>query len=147
MRVLLFGTYDTSLHPRVATIADGLQAAGAEMAKCNAPLGLDTAAMVGMLASLRGAPAFLARMGRRWLTLARVARGMPAPDVVLVGYLGLFDVHLARLLFRRSQVRLMSRSLAGTRPGGRHPVRWSTPPPLAAVPPCAAAPTATRVTA
>ena len=25
---------------------------------------------------------------------------MPAPDVVLVGYLGHFDVHLARLLFR-----------------------------------------------
>src|SRR5262249_59600756 len=33
-----------------------------------------------------------------------MARGLPAPDVVLVGYLGHFDVHLARLLFRRSQV-------------------------------------------
>ena len=104
MRVLLFGTYDTSLHPRVATMAEGLRATGAEVAECNAPLGLDTAARVGMLASPRRAPAFLARLGRRWLTLARMARGMPAPDVVLVGYLGHFDVHLARLLFRRSQV-------------------------------------------
>ena len=26
MRVLLFGTYDTSLHPRVATMAEGLRA-------------------------------------------------------------------------------------------------------------------------
>ena len=45
MRVLLFGTYDTSLHPRVATMAEGLRAAGAEVAECNAPLGLDTAAV------------------------------------------------------------------------------------------------------
>ena len=85
-------------------MAEGLRAAGAEVAECNAPLGLGTAARVGMLASPRGAPAFLARVGRRWLALVRMARGMPAPDVVLVGYLGLFDVHLARLLFRRPQV-------------------------------------------
>src|SRR5215469_18765279 len=104
MRVLLFGTYDTATHPRVATIAEGLRAAGAEVAECNAPLGLDTAARVGTLASPRRAPAFVARLGRRWLTLARMARGMPAPDVVLVGYLGHFDVHLARLLFRRKPV-------------------------------------------
>jgi hypothetical protein len=26
MRALLFGTYDTSLHPRIATIAEGLRA-------------------------------------------------------------------------------------------------------------------------
>ena len=85
-------------------MAEGLRATGAEVAECNAPLGLDTAARVGMLASPRRASAFLARLGRRWLTLARMARGMPAPDVTLVGYLGHFDVHLARLLFRRSQV-------------------------------------------
>src|SRR5437899_2366932 len=103
--------------PRVATRAEGLRATGAEVSECNAPLGLDTAARVGMLASPRRAPAFLARLGRRWLTLARVARGMPAPDVVLVGYLGHFDVHLARLLFRRSQVVLDH--LAGASETGR----------------------------
>jgi len=69
--------------------------------ECNAPLGLDTAARVGMLAHPWRAPALLARLARRWLTLARNARRMPAPDVVLVGYLGHFDVHLARLIFRR----------------------------------------------
>jgi glycosyltransferase involved in cell wall biosynthesis/SAM-dependent methyltransferase len=104
MRVLLFGTYDTSTHPRVATIAEGLRARGFEVAECNAPLGLDTAARVDMLARPWRAPALLLRLARRWATLARAARRMPAPDVVLVGYLGHFDVHLARLVFRRVPV-------------------------------------------
>ena len=104
MRVLLFGTYDTTVHPRVATIAEGLQALGMDVSECNAPLGLDTAARVGILAHPWRVPALLARLARRWLTLARTARQMPAPDVVLVGYLGHFDVHLAKLLFRRVPV-------------------------------------------
>ena len=104
MRVLVFGTYDTATHPRVGIIADGLRARGADVAECNAPLGLDTAARVDMLAHPRRAPALLARLARRWATLARAARRGPAPDVVLVGYLGHFDVHLARLLFRRVPV-------------------------------------------
>jgi glycosyltransferase involved in cell wall biosynthesis len=104
MRVLLFGTYDTATHPRVATIAEGLRARGVDVAECNAPLGLDTAARVSMLAHPWRAPALLARLARRWVTLARAARRMPAPDVVLVGYLGHFDVHLARLVFRRVPV-------------------------------------------
>jgi 2-polyprenyl-3-methyl-5-hydroxy-6-metoxy-1,4-benzoquinol methylase/glycosyltransferase involved in cell wall biosynthesis len=106
MRVLLFGTYDTSTHPRVATIAEGLRARGADVAECNAPLGLDTAARVDMLARPWRAAALLARLAGRWTTLARTASQMqiPAPDVVVVGYLGHFDVHLARLLFRRVPV-------------------------------------------
>jgi glycosyltransferase involved in cell wall biosynthesis/SAM-dependent methyltransferase len=104
MRALLFGTYDTSLHPRIATIGEGLRAHGIEVTECNAPLGLDTAARVDMLAHPWRAPALLVRLTRRWATLARAASRMPAPDVVLVGYLGHFDVHLARLLFRRVPV-------------------------------------------
>jgi glycosyltransferase involved in cell wall biosynthesis len=104
MRVLLFGTYDASMHPRVATIAEGLRARGADVAECNAPLGLDTAARVDMLAHPWRAPALLARLARRWATLTVAARRMPAPDVVVVGYLGHFDVLLARLLFRRVPV-------------------------------------------
>ncbi len=104
MRVLLFGTYDTSMHPRVATIAEGLRARGADVAECNAPLGLDTAARVDMLAYPWRAPALLARLAQRWTTLAVAARRMPAPDAVVVGYLGHFDVHLARALFRRVPV-------------------------------------------
>lgn len=100
MRVLVFGTYDTATHPRVATLAEGLRAAGVDVDECNAPLGLDTAARVGILASPAKVPALLARIARRWLTLIRLARRLPKPDAVLIGYLGHFDVHLARMLFR-----------------------------------------------
>jgi SAM-dependent methyltransferase/glycosyltransferase involved in cell wall biosynthesis len=100
MRLLVFGTYDATTHPRVATIADGLRARGVDVARCNAPLGLDTAARVDALAKPSRIPAFLATVLRRWCTLALAARRLPKPDVVLVGYLGHFDVHLARLLFR-----------------------------------------------
>jgi glycosyltransferase involved in cell wall biosynthesis len=101
MRVILFGTYDASMHPRIATLGAGLRDSGIEVAECNAPLGLDTAHRVAMLAQPWRAPDLLVRLARRWVTLARSARRMPAPDAVLVGYLGHFDVHLARLLFRR----------------------------------------------
>jgi glycosyltransferase involved in cell wall biosynthesis len=104
MRVVLFGTYDTTTHPRVAAIAEGLRATGAVVTECNAPLGLGTAARIDMLARPWRAPALLVRLARRWATLARAARRLSAPDVVLVGYLGHFDVHLARMLFRRVPV-------------------------------------------
>jgi glycosyltransferase involved in cell wall biosynthesis len=104
MRVLLFGTYDTSMHPRVATLGEGLRAAGVDVTECNAPLGLDTAARVDMLARPWRAPLLLVRLAARWATLARRARRGPRPDAVVVGYLGHFDVHLARLLFRRIPV-------------------------------------------
>src|SRR5882757_4184682 len=104
MRVLVFGTYDTTMHPRVATIAEGLRANGVDVSECNAPLDLPTADRVAALARPSRIPAVLARIARRWLTLARLARNQPKPDVVLVGYMGHFDVHLARLLFRGTPI-------------------------------------------
>jgi glycosyltransferase involved in cell wall biosynthesis len=107
MRITVFGTYDTSMHPRVATIAEGLAARGFDVAECNAPLGLDTASRVEMLAKPWKAGGLAARLASRWLTLARTARQTGQPDAVLVGYLGHFDVHLARLLYRRGRVPLV----------------------------------------
>lgn len=104
MRVLVFGTYDTSAHPRVGIIADGLRANGMDVQECNVPLGLDTAGRVAMLAQPWRVPLLLLRLAGRWWKLAREARRMPRPDVVLVGYLGHFDVRLARLLFRRTPI-------------------------------------------
>jgi len=104
MRVLVFGTYDTAMHPRVATLAEGLSAAGLDVVECNAPLDLPTADRVAILAKPSRLPKLLLRIASRWVTLARRARKLPKPDVVLVGYLGHFDVHLARLLFPRTPI-------------------------------------------
>jgi glycosyltransferase involved in cell wall biosynthesis len=104
MRVLVFGTYDAGAHPRVATLAEGLRECGFEVDECNAPLRLDTAARVAMLRRPWRLPLLGLRIGRSWAALARAARRLPAPDAVVVGYLGLFDVHAARRLFPRVPV-------------------------------------------
>jgi glycosyltransferase involved in cell wall biosynthesis len=107
MRIIIFGTYDTSAHPRIASISEGLAARGFDVAECNIPLGLDTAARVDMLARPWKVGGLAARLASRWLGLARMARRMGTPDAVVVGYLGHFDVHLARLLYRRGRVPLV----------------------------------------
>jgi glycosyltransferase involved in cell wall biosynthesis len=109
MRTIIFGTYDTAMHPRIATIAEGLAARGFAVAECNIPLGLTTADRVDMLAKPWKAAGLVARLASRWTGLAAKARGLGKhgvgrPDVVVVGYLGHFDVLLARLLYRRGKV-------------------------------------------
>jgi glycosyltransferase involved in cell wall biosynthesis len=107
MRTIIFGTYDTAMHPRIATIAEGLAARGFDVTECNIPLGLTTADRVDMLAKPWKAGGLVARLASRWFGLAAKARGLGRPDAVVVGYLGHFDVHLARLLYRRGRVPLV----------------------------------------
>jgi glycosyltransferase involved in cell wall biosynthesis len=114
MRTIIFGTYDTATHPRIATIAEGLAARGFDVAECNIPLGLSTADRVDMLAKPWKAGGLVARLASRWLGLASKARRLDKqspgrPGAVVVGYLGHFDVHLARLLYPR---RMFSRHSA-----------------------------------
>jgi glycosyltransferase involved in cell wall biosynthesis len=104
MRTIIFGTYDTAMHPRIATIAEGLAAHGFDVTECNIPLGLTTADRVDMLAKPWKVGGLVARLANRWLRLAAKARRLGRPDVVVVGYLGHFDVLLARLLYRRGKV-------------------------------------------
>ena len=101
MRTIIFGTYDTAMHPRIATIAEGLSARGFDVTECNIPLGLTTADRVDMLAKPWKVGGLVARLASRWLGLAARARRLDRADVVVVGYLGHFDVHLARLLYPR----------------------------------------------
>jgi glycosyltransferase involved in cell wall biosynthesis len=107
MRTIIFGTYDSAMHPRIATIAEGLSARGVNVVECNIPLGLSTADRVDMLAKPWKAGALVARLAGRWFGLAAKARRLGRPDAVVVGYLGHFDVHLARLLYRRGKVPLV----------------------------------------
>ena len=112
MRTIIFGTYDTAMHPRIATIAEGLAASGFDVTECNIPLGLSTADRVDMLAKPWKAGGLVVRLASRWFGLAAKARGLGKhglgrPDAVVVGYLGHFDVHLARLLYPRGRVPLV----------------------------------------
>ena len=102
--VLLFGTYDSRLHPRVAVLRDGLAANGCEVTELNAPLGLSTADKVAAARSVRSAFAFLWATATSWLRLALRRRGFGRPDAIVVGYMGHLDVHLASLLFPRSLI-------------------------------------------
>lgn len=103
--VLFFGTFDETLHPRVRVLREGLAAHGATVRLLNRPLDVGTAQRVEMLRRpLRLVQFVLAVLGR-WAGLILAARRLPStPDVVVVGYLGHLDVHLARMLFRRSTI-------------------------------------------
>lgn len=108
MLALFLGTYDGSRHPRVVVLRDGLAAAGAEVVEVNVPLGVDTAYWVRALRRPWLAAGLGWRLARAWARLAagavRARRGGRRFDAVVVGYLGHFDVHLARLLFPRAPV-------------------------------------------
>ncbi|MFP5257256.1 MAG: glycosyltransferase [Acidimicrobiia bacterium] len=99
MRILFFGTYDERTHPRVRALREGLAARGHEVTSVNEPLGVSTSARVGAAKNPLRAPALGARVLRRWVRLWRRGAGLD-PEVVVVGYLGHFDVHLARRRFR-----------------------------------------------
>ena len=106
-RVLAFGTYDATRHPRVRVLMEGLQEHGFRVAQCNVPLGLSTSERVAILRQPWRLPVLVGRLLAAWLTLVTRStrvRLRGRPDVVLVGYLGHFDVVLARLLFPRTTI-------------------------------------------
>ena len=112
--VVFFGTYDEAMHPRVRVLREGLGARGARIHVCNRPLGVDTAARVQLASRPWLLPGFVLRVLRSWRALWRDGDGL-RPDVVVVGYLGHLDVHLARRRFPASTLVLDHMvSLSGT---------------------------------
>ncbi|MGB7982191.1 MAG: hypothetical protein WCF36_15525, partial [Candidatus Nanopelagicales bacterium] len=103
-RLVVFGSYDAALHPRVAVLRDGLAARGWVVTEVNAPLGASTADKVAAAGSMLAAVRLGGRQVRSWARLVRDPGNRPAPDVVLVGYLGHADVHLARLRHPRATI-------------------------------------------
>jgi len=104
VRILGFGTYDLAKHPRVGIILDGFRALGDDVVELNEPLGFTTAQRVAMLRKPWLAYRLVLRVLVRWAALVggwwRTARHRKF-DAVIVGYLGQFDVLLARLLYPR----------------------------------------------
>jgi glycosyltransferase involved in cell wall biosynthesis/protein-L-isoaspartate O-methyltransferase len=104
--VVVFGSYDVTRHPRVAVLRDGLVEHGHRVSEINHPLGMSTADKVGAAGSLRGTIGLLRRILVAWWSLYREGRRRTAPDLVVVGYLGHFDVHLARFLWPSAHLAL-----------------------------------------
>lgn len=102
--VVLFGSYDVERHPRVAVLREGIAANGHRLSEINRPLGMSTADKVRAASSLRGTLRLARQLARSWWALRREGRAVPAPDLVVVGYLGHFDVHLARRLWPDSTI-------------------------------------------
>lgn len=103
MRILFFGTFDERTHPRVRVLREGLIHHGLEVDVCNAPLAFRTADRVQLAKQPWRAPLLLMRLASCWWRLCWASRHA-RPDVVVVGYLGQFDIHLARLRFRHSLI-------------------------------------------
>lgn len=106
MKILMFGTYDADTHPRVRVLEEGLAARGHHVVVCNAPLGLPTRARVAILRRPWLLPVLAWRLASAWSRLVLRARRVGPVDAVLVGYLGHFDVHLARRLWPSDPIAL-----------------------------------------
>lgn len=102
--MLAFGSYDKRTQPRVGVLIEGLCAHGDAVTEVNVPFGLSAIQREAILRQAWRLPIFFALLARCWFKL--IIRGVSAfratrPEVVLVGYLGHFDVLLARGLFGR----------------------------------------------
>ena len=113
MNIVAFGTYDARRHPRVGVLIEGLRARGAVVTECNAPLDVDTAARVAALRRPWRLIPLGVRLVGAWGRLWRQARRLSVPDVVVVGYLGVVDVRLARRLWPKAIVVLDQMAFVG----------------------------------
>ena len=97
MRVVYFGTYSKGGgYPRNTVNIDALRRAGVEVVECHVPLFADARQKV---AAAKGRFP-IGRAFRAWAKLVRAYRRAPAHDLVVVGYTGHLDLHLAKLLAR-----------------------------------------------
>ena len=78
--VVLFGSYDEVLHPRVAVLREGLVEARCQVRTVNEPLGASTADKVAAAGALGPALRFVGRVARSSWRLQRRGRRIQAPD-------------------------------------------------------------------
>ncbi|MGW0661413.1 glycosyltransferase family 4 protein [Streptodolium elevatio] len=101
MRVMVFGTYDTTVHPRVGILVEGLQRQGVDVVVCNAALDQEDLSSARPPRNRQGGSRTKARVrhAAKLGQLAARARRLPKPDAVLCGYRGRVDIQIARRLF------------------------------------------------
>lgn len=106
MNVTFFGTYNTATTPRVQTLIEGLRKGGVSVNECNVPLAVNTAARVAILKQPWRLPIFALKILFCWFRLSFKRFRVPPARFIIVGYMGQFDVLLARVLFRKRIVAL-----------------------------------------
>ena len=85
-------------------LEQGLRSHGIEAVRCNEPWSASTQERVAALHRPVLAAKLVLRLLRSWIRLVRAARRTGPVDVVLVGYLGVLDVHLARWCWPRAML-------------------------------------------
>ncbi len=107
MRIVAFGTYQVGSHPRARVLIEGLRKVGHDVIEINEPLGLSTAQRVSMLKAPWKLPILAGKLVSTWTKLRKRGRALHKTqhiDAVLVGYLGHFDVHLAKRVFKGTPI-------------------------------------------
>lgn len=100
--VVVFGTYNEKNHPRIGVLIESLNLLNMNIITCNVPIDVDTAERIQLVRRPWRLTFFLIKLLRTWFHLVLRARevGRQKPDVVVVGYMGVLDIHLAKLLFK-----------------------------------------------
>ncbi len=104
MNLTLFGSYNTATTPRVQVLIDGLRAHNITVNECNVPLKFSTTDRVNVLQRPWKLPLLVLLILKCWFGLVFKRLRQPQSQAVIVGHLGQFDVHLARLLFRNQPI-------------------------------------------
>ncbi|MFI5270918.1 MAG: glycosyltransferase [Candidatus Saccharimonadales bacterium] len=104
MNITFFGTYNTGTTPRIQVLKEGLEDNGVTVNECNQPLPVSTKERVALLSSPWKIPSLMFNISKCWMSLIKKKRHVPKSDYVLIGHLGLFDIHLAKLLYRHQHV-------------------------------------------
>jgi len=100
--IVVFGTYDQKNHPRVDVLIESLGLLDINIIKCNVPLDFNTQSRIQLVRQPWRLIGFCLKLLKTWFHLVLEARkiGRSTPDVVVVGYMGVLDIHLAKMLFR-----------------------------------------------
>ncbi|MGE0519932.1 MAG: glycosyltransferase [Candidatus Binatia bacterium] len=104
MRIVLFGTYDERRYPRIAVLREGLTACGLTVQLVNRPLADSTAERIEATYRPLAAIRWAGRMLAAWCGLLWRSLAIERPGAVLVGYLGVLDVVLARIRWPRATI-------------------------------------------
>jgi glycosyltransferase involved in cell wall biosynthesis len=98
--ICFFGTYERKRVTRITVLLEGLIEHGYLVHECNEPLGLVHEDKLRLLKRPWRIFSLIGHILRAWVRLWKQSKTMPAPSLVLVPYMGHFDILLARLRFR-----------------------------------------------